>query len=398
MALIDGVEKYAPCEILEGNENRKNASTSSYSHHPLTVRFANGSTRTLPHNEAIWIPDAVYDRIKFEFNLPSTARKYLEEYNDEYPGKSFPGYPNLSSTKINKNDCVIMPRMIYDVWPFFVPFYPLYSNILYPTAASIATSSTSTPTMTSSLALNGLLNSANLTNTNKNSFMPSCSSQILSSTIPTIPAQYGRQIKTKPSAVNADCINRSVIGSYLTPEQLDIKIREQIQSHKHLLDNGHFMAHDRHSRSRSRSKSCCSTNRSNSCCSCGNESFGYESDQHTRRARTRSTSPTHHHSQSSYHHSPLPHLHHHSQSNLLRSKSVTFLDEHHPHHHNNHHHSSHSHLCDCDYEFTHEMSTNTDVSFKGEGENKHKNHSFKYKKDKPNSSKSFLHSKKIKAS
>ena len=383
MAFLDGVEKYAPCEVLEGYEDRK-----SSTHHPLTVRFANGTTRTLPKNEAIWIPDAVYDRIKFEFNLPSTARKYLEEYNDEYPNKSLPGYPNLLSSKTNQNDCVIMPRMIYDIWPFFVPFYPLYSNILYPTAASSSTTTSST--------LSSLLNGSNSIGEN-NLSLPSCSSQIVSSTIPTIPAQYGRQIKTKPSAVNADCINRSVIGSYLTPEQLDIKIREQIQSHKHLLDSEHYLTHSRHaSRSRSRSKSCCSTNRSNSCCSCGNESFGYESDQHTRRDRTRSTSAGNHrhHSQSSYHHSPA---HHHSHSNLLRSKSVTFLDEHSPRHYSHHHnHHQHSHLCDCDYKFSNEISTNTDVSFKGEGENKHKNQSFKYKKDPSNSSNFSFHFKNTK--
>ncbi len=52
---------------------------------PLTIRFRNGKTRTLPENEALWLPDAMYERIKFEMNLPSTARKYLEEYNDDFP-------------------------------------------------------------------------------------------------------------------------------------------------------------------------------------------------------------------------------------------------------------------------------------------------------------------------
>ena len=31
------------------------------------------------------------------------------------------------------SDTVVMPRMVYDIWPYFVPFYPLYSNIFYPT-------------------------------------------------------------------------------------------------------------------------------------------------------------------------------------------------------------------------------------------------------------------------
>jgi hypothetical protein len=100
----------------------------------LTVRFGNGKTRTLNFNEAIWLPDAMYDRIQFELNLPSTARAYLEEYNDDYPNNSLPGYPcHGSNSSVNKSvESVIMPRMVYDIWPYFVPFYPLYSNTLYP--------------------------------------------------------------------------------------------------------------------------------------------------------------------------------------------------------------------------------------------------------------------------
>ena len=231
---------------------------------PLTVRFANGTTRTLhAANEAIWLPDAVYDRIKFEFNLPSTARKYLEDYNDEYPHKSLPGCPSLKSLKQHSGggsseSCVVMPRMIYDIWPYYVPFYPLYSNILY-SASSSSSSSSSTLSDSNSKALLNEHN-ASLPQTFSLSMSNGVSGQ-------TQTAVYGRQIKAKPAVVSADCVNRSVIGSYLTAEQLDAKIRLQIQNHRHLLDKGH------HSRSRSRTRksssphSCCSSRNSSRSCS-----------------------------------------------------------------------------------------------------------------------------------
>ena len=337
MALIDGIEKYAPCDVLEGEEERL---ANSYSK-ALTVRFANGSTRTLPPNEAIWIPDAVYDRITFEFNLPSTARKYLEEYNEEYPNKSLPGCPNLKHVGKLRNECVVMPRMIYDIWPYYVPFYPLYSNILYPTSTA-------------------KFNDASLMST-----FSAANTLILPQT--TQNAVYGRQIKSKPAAVNSDCVNRNVIGSFMTPEQLDEKIRQQIQNHRHLLEN--------ENRSRSRTRSCCgSRSRSASRCSY-NESIGQH--RQSRRASSCSCSRAssahsdhyndshgdfdhhshnqhhhhHHHHPHHSHHESQPHNHgHHSHfdHDLLRSKSVTFLDEYY------------------DYDFMdtkNETSTNTDVTF-----------------------------------
>ena len=206
LALIDGVEKYAPAEVLEGLEKRSssNEAEKDVPNQPLTVRFPNGKTRTLPFNEAIWLPDAMYERIGFELNLPTTARKYLEEYNDDYPNNSLPGYPtNIRSKPV---DSVVMPRMIYDIWPYFVPFYPLYQNILYPA-----------------------INNSHSPMSISTSTLPSVSSTS------SITPNYYRQIRSKPAHVNADCLNRSVVGTTLTPDELDRKIRDQIYNNRHLF-------------------------------------------------------------------------------------------------------------------------------------------------------------------
>jgi len=42
-----------------------------------------------------------------------------------------------ASTLTKSSQDVVMPRMVYDIWPYFVPFYPLYSNILYPVVNNI---------------------------------------------------------------------------------------------------------------------------------------------------------------------------------------------------------------------------------------------------------------------
>lgn len=208
LALIDASEKYAPAEVLEGFEKRGSSihQDQATPNHPITVRFANGKTRSCPFNEALWVPDAMHDRIKFELQLPGAARKYLEDYNDDYPNSSLPGYPTNESC-IPACESVVMPRMVYDIWPYFVPFYPLYSNILYPTLNN-----------TASVQMNSLTEVMNT--------MPS--------TAPMTPNYY-RQIRSNPAAVNADCLNRSVVGTTLTPCELDKKIQEQIFKNQHLI-------------------------------------------------------------------------------------------------------------------------------------------------------------------
>ena len=110
--------------------------TPSSPDHPLTVRFASGRTRSCARDEALWLPDAMHDRIKFELQLPSAARKYLEDHSEDYPNHSLPGYP--TNMLALASESVVMPRMVYDIWPYFVPFYPLYSNILYPALSAAA--------------------------------------------------------------------------------------------------------------------------------------------------------------------------------------------------------------------------------------------------------------------
>jgi hypothetical protein len=172
---------------------------------PLVVKFSNGKTRTVPLNEALWIPDAMFERIRFEINLPTTSRRYLEELNDNYPCDSLPGYPTNQGHKI---DCVVMPRMIYDIWPYFTPFYPQYMqqqdlSITTPMAPVVTTQSY---TINSPLVMNS------------NPF-------------------NNRQIQKMSAAVEAATMNSShVIGTNLTTLQLDEKIKQQIFSNQHLLD------------------------------------------------------------------------------------------------------------------------------------------------------------------
>ncbi len=203
---MDGAEKYAPAEILEGSEKREtNDSDQAPPNQPITVRFSGGRTRSCPFGECLWIPDAVHDRLSFELNLPSTARKYLEEFVDDYPLNSLPGYPTANLTMAT--DSVVMPRMVYDIWPYFVPFYPLYANILYP-AINQQIVPTALPTSISSLVPN--------------------------TTGPLVP-NYFRQIRSNLAAVNADCLNRAVVGTLMSPEELDRKIRAQIHVNRHLI-------------------------------------------------------------------------------------------------------------------------------------------------------------------
>ena len=149
----------------------------------------------------------MFERIKFELNLPSNARKYLEDYNDTFPQQSLPGYPVVSKVNDKSSQSLVMPRMVYDMWPYFVPFYPIYSKLLYPARNAL-------PEFKNGIKANSLEFS-----------LPST----------TATPSYFRQIRTNRPIVNADCVNQLVIGSNLTPNELDAKIRQQIQKHEHLL-------------------------------------------------------------------------------------------------------------------------------------------------------------------
>ncbi|CAF1001100.1 unnamed protein product [Adineta steineri] len=106
----DGHEgRFVPGEVLDGFEKR--ASCESGEIRPLIIHFANGKTITVKRlQEAIWIPSALYERIKFELTIPPTARQFLQNNSVAYPTKLLPGYP--------------MPApfpMTSDHWPFFLP-------------------------------------------------------------------------------------------------------------------------------------------------------------------------------------------------------------------------------------------------------------------------------------
>lgn len=118
LAIIDSIsEKYAPCEVLDGYEGRSYQNSTKSS--SLIVNFKNGKTISVPENQAIWLSNEMYDRIKFELNMPSKARKYLEENILDYPYKSLPGYP---ITPINFN----MYSPLEATLPIYTPYFSSY--------------------------------------------------------------------------------------------------------------------------------------------------------------------------------------------------------------------------------------------------------------------------------
>lgn len=197
----------------------------------------NGKTRTLEYNEAIWIPDAMYERIKFELNLPSTARKYLEETTEDYANK----VTNQANLKTNSCESVLMPRLVYDIWPYYVPFYPLYSNLLYP----------------SSLLANKIF-----TQQSNTMIQAATSNPIRMEPTMSEPVYY-RQMKLNKPAVEAQSVNKNVFDSnYISVEKLEEKIQKQIEKHQHLLSKS-----DNFSYNNNQSKNCncscdCSVNKS----------------------------------------------------------------------------------------------------------------------------------------
>jgi hypothetical protein len=292
LAPFDSNDKYAPAEVLEGYERRDDPSSTSHSakNEPIVVKFANGKTRTLLPNEAIWLPDVMYERIKFELNLPSTARKYLEEANEDYPYKSLTGYPNLSLNSV-RIESVVMPQLIYDTWPYFVPYYPLYKNILYPAST--------------------LLNVAPI-------------QSLLSSTYQPV---YGRQIRSKPPAVNSDAMNNSVIGSTLTTEELDAKIRQQVNEHKHLLENRYCSASK--SRENSPKEDSNSNERSSNC---SNNHHNHHSHNHYREKHNQDYTKHHAHQHHHDHNNNQNHNHHHNHTqNSEESAELSNRNDDHKH-------------------------------------------------------------------
>ncbi|CAF3421527.1 unnamed protein product [Rotaria socialis] len=101
--------RFVPAEVLDGFEKR--ASCESGEIRQLVVHFANGKTVTLKRlQEAIWIPSALYERIKFELAIPSSARQFLQTHSAAYPAVLLPGYPMPTPIPMKS-----------DNWPFFIP-------------------------------------------------------------------------------------------------------------------------------------------------------------------------------------------------------------------------------------------------------------------------------------
>ncbi|CAF4800558.1 unnamed protein product [Rotaria sp. Silwood1] len=101
--------RFVPGEVLDGFEKR--ASCESGEIRPLVIHFANGKTVTLKRlQEAIWIPPALYERIKFELAIPPSARQFLQTHSVAYPTVLLPGYPMPAPISVAS-----------DNWPFFIP-------------------------------------------------------------------------------------------------------------------------------------------------------------------------------------------------------------------------------------------------------------------------------------
>ncbi|CAF2569114.1 unnamed protein product [Rotaria sp. Silwood2] len=100
--------RFVPGEVLDGFEKR--ASCESGEIRLLVIHFANGKTVKLKRlQEAIWIPPALYERIKFELAIPPSARQFLQTHSVAYPTVLLPGYPMPAP----------MPTAS-DNWPFFI--------------------------------------------------------------------------------------------------------------------------------------------------------------------------------------------------------------------------------------------------------------------------------------
>ncbi|CAF3516562.1 unnamed protein product [Rotaria sordida] len=101
--------RFVPGEVLDGFEKR--ASCESGEIRPLVIHFANGKTATVKRlQEAIWIPPALYERIKFELTIPPSARQFLQTHSVAYPAILLPGYPMPAPIPVAS-----------DNGPFFIP-------------------------------------------------------------------------------------------------------------------------------------------------------------------------------------------------------------------------------------------------------------------------------------
>ena len=203
--------------------------------------------------------------------MPPSARKYLSEKNAGYPSRSLPGYPDQATSS---KELVIQNSN---------------STLAHSAWSSLASASSSLPPtlLPYPMPTNELLNSNQRTSL--------CS----------------RQIKTNPASVDAETVNKNVSGTRMTSEELDKRIKQQIE------ENIHYLLSDesRKCRSRSRSREPCSHHAERS------RSHSHEPDTHHQ----------HHHHDNDHHHK---HHHHHQSSS-----------DNHPDHENPHY-QLYKRLCD----------------------------------------------------
>ncbi|CAH1799465.1 unnamed protein product [Owenia fusiformis] len=130
-------EKFGPGVVLEGVEKRYTDGTCEDKE--LTVNFFNGKTEKVPLNVAVWVPDALHERIKFELQLPAKVRNEMTEDDEypEYPEENKPGYPTSGSIRnpveyehakpVMVNGHHGEPVLNYDRAPYYHPDYvPIY--------------------------------------------------------------------------------------------------------------------------------------------------------------------------------------------------------------------------------------------------------------------------------
>ncbi|XP_013387178.1 uncharacterized protein LOC106156466 isoform X2 [Lingula anatina] len=170
-------EKFGPGIVIDGCEKRFAEGTAK--DELITVNFFNGRTEQVHPGVAVWIPDGLYERIKFELQMPPKARKTLEA-QDRYPLDNLPGYPTSGPDA--------------DPEEYELPA-PVYVDRVH------------TPVMID----RGLYHHP--------------------SYVPIYPVHH-KHMEKPPSAVKSEEMSKLIPGTGLTKEQLNQKVMSQIMEHK----------------------------------------------------------------------------------------------------------------------------------------------------------------------
>lgn len=102
----------------------------------VIVSFFNGKTANIAQDIAVWIPQALHERVTFELRLPRQVREEFSE-QDLYPEDNLPGYPTSGPVAnpaeyercdpawIARSDSLVVDKGVYRP-PFYTPAYPIY--------------------------------------------------------------------------------------------------------------------------------------------------------------------------------------------------------------------------------------------------------------------------------